>query len=131
MGSWAAVSFSDGLVRGLRHSATSEVLRLPGVVEGSQSDFCSCSRHRGHLPLLKVFFTAAQSDQWEGRREGGSLAALLQVACLQLSPQVDEAAVQSPFPAVFTAKPLFALKSRPQALKLPPPQLGRHHSPEG
>lgn len=37
MGSLAAVSFSDGLVRGLRHSATSAVLRLPGVVEGSQA----------------------------------------------------------------------------------------------
>lgn len=36
MGSWAALSFRDGLVKGLRCPGTSGVLRMPGVVERSQ-----------------------------------------------------------------------------------------------
>lgn len=67
-----------------------------------------------------------------GRKEGGRLIGCSAPSSLSaVVPQVGEAAVQSPFLAVFTAKPLFALKSRPQSLKLPPPQLGRRHSPEG
>ena len=45
--------------------------------------------------------------------------------------QVAKVTVLPPFPAAFTAKPLSALKPRPQSLKHPPPWLGRYCSPGG
>lgn len=69
MGAWAAVSFSDGSVRGLRHSGTSEVLRLPGVVEGSQYLISAAAAILGDAFLSRKF--SSQLPRVTSGKEGG------------------------------------------------------------
>lgn len=73
------------LGEGSRCSGTSEVLRLPGVVEGSQYLISAAAAILGDTFLSQL---PRVTGGKEGGKAGGSLAALLQGACLPSPPRL-------------------------------------------
>lgn len=125
MRSWAALSFSDGLVRGLGYPGTSGVLRMPRVVEGSQylisaavvilgstssATFLS-QRFSSQLPRVSI------CDQ----QEESSWSAVVPMGC--------QGHCVVPFPGSVHSKVFVCFQT--WAPSVPPLYLGMYHSPEG